>query len=128
METGLKFEIERLVNEEMTAIAMGSGTLRVLATPAMIAIIEEAAWRCVADVLDDGSCTVGTLLNIEHLAPTPIGMKIKAEVELTKIDGRRLVFKVSVSDENGLIGKGLHERFIVASERFQQKADAKLPH
>lgn len=126
MEKGMRFELEKVVSEEMTAVAMGSGTLRVLATPAMIALIEEAAWRCVSNELDEGSSTVGTLLNVEHLAPTPVGMKVKAEATLTEVDGRRLAFDVYVTDEKGLIGRGKHERFIVFSEKFQKKADAKL--
>lgn len=126
MEKGMRFELEKVVSQEMTAVAMGSGTLRVLATPAMIALIEEAAWRCVSNELDEGSSTVGTLLNVEHLAPTPVGMKVKAEATLTEVDGRRLAFDVCVTDEKGLIGRGKHERFIVFSEKFQKKADAKL--
>lgn len=125
METGTKNTLERLVTEELSARVMGSGTLRVFATPAMIALIEETCWRSIADQLEDGQGTVGTLLNISHVAPTPLGMKVRCESELKEVDGRRLVFEVNVYDECGLIGKGTHERFIITEDKFQKKADAK---
>lgn len=125
MEKGIKFSIERKVTEYMTARVMGSGTLDVLATPSMIALIEETAWRSVAPQLESGMATVGTLLNVAHVAPTPVGMTVKCETELTEVDGRRLVFSVKVSDECGEIGRGTHERFIINEEKFQKKADTK---
>ena len=118
--------MERTVGGGMTARSMGSGTLDVLATPAMIALIEETAWRSVAPDLEPGCATVGTSLRVDHLAPTPVGMKVRCETELTEVDGRRLVFSVSVSDERGPVGKGTHERFIINERKFQAKADAKL--
>lgn len=125
MEKGIKFSIERKVTEHMTARVMGSGTLDVFATPSMIALIEETAWRSVAPQLESGMATVGTLLNVAHVAPTPVGMTVKCETELTEVDGRRLVFNVKVSDECGEIGRGTHERFIINEEKFQKKADTK---
>lgn len=125
MEKGIKFSIERRVTERMTARVMGSGTLDVFATPSMIALIEETAWRSVAPHLESGMATVGTLLNVAHVAPTPVGMTVKCETELTEVDGRRLVFSVKVSDECGEIGRGTHERFIINEEKFQKKADTK---
>lgn len=125
MEKGIKFSIERKVTEHMTARVMGSGTLDVFATPSMIALIEETAWRSVAPQLESGMATVGTLLNVAHVAPTPVGMTVKCETELTEVDGRRLVFSVKVSDECGEIGRGTHERFIINEEKFQKKADAR---
>ncbi len=125
MEKGIKFSIERKVTEHMTARVMGSGTLDVFATPSMIALIEETAWRSVAPQLESGMATVGTLLNVAHVAPTPVGMTVKCETELTEVDGRRLVFSVKVSDECGEIGRGTHERFIINEEKFQKKADTK---
>ena len=125
MEKGIKFSIERKVTEHMTARVMGSGTLDVFATPSMIALIEETAWRSVAPQLESGMATVGTLLNVAHVAPTPVGMTVKCETELTEVDGRRLVFSVKVSDECGEIGRGTHERFIINEEKFQKKADDK---
>lgn len=126
METGIKYTIEKTVTTEMTARIMGSGTLDVLATPSMIAIIEETAWKSVASELEQGMASVGTNLKIDHLAPTPVGMKVRCETELKEVDGRKLVFEVNVYDEKGLVGKGTHERFIINEEKFQTKANSKL--
>lgn len=117
--------METTVTDGKSAVAMGSGTLKVFATPAMIALIEETAWRSVAPHLEAGQATVGTALNISHLAPTPIGMKVRCETVLTAVEGRKLTFEASVYDEAGIIGKGTHERFIINSDKFQAKADAK---
>ena len=125
METGIKNIIEIKVNSNNTAEAMGSGTLSVFATPAMVALIEETAWRSVAPYLEEGQSTVGTKLDIEHVSPTPVGMTVKCETELTEVDGRRLKFNANVYDETGLIGTGTHERFIVNSTKFQSKANSK---
>lgn len=125
MEKGIKYTMERTVTEELTAKRVGSGTLDVFATPAMIALIEETAWRSVAGQLEPGQGTVGISLNVEHVAPTPLGMKVVCETELVEVDGRKLKFNVSVSDACGLIGCGTHERFIINEEKFQTKANAK---
>ena len=105
---------------------MGSGALRVFATPAMIALIEKTAWESVQGELEEGSGTVGTALNVKHVAASPVGMKITCKTELVKVDGRALTFAVKAYDEAGLIGEGEHERFIVYNDKFQAKADAKL--
>lgn len=125
MELGIKGMQTLIVDATMTASQMGSGTLEVFATPAMIALIEETAWRSVVPYLDEGLTTVGTLLSIEHVAPTPVGMQVRCETELIQIENRRLVFKACVYDNCGLIGKGTHERFIVKQDSFQKKAEAK---
>ena len=127
MEIGIKNTLEITVTGNLTAAAVGSGTLNVYATPAMIALIEETAWKSVAPYLEDGQSTVGTRLDVSHVAPTPLGMTVRCETELTGVDGRRLVFAVNVYDEAGLIGKGTHERFIIMAEKFQAKADSKKP-
>lgn len=126
LETGMRGKKEILVTNENTAKAMGSGTLDVFATPAMIALMENTAYESVAQELDAGSGTVGTALNVRHVAATPVGMKVTCETELVKVDGRALTFHVQAFDEKGLIGEGEHERFIVFNEKFQAKADAKL--
>ena len=126
METGIKNRIETKVTEDKTARAMGSGELPVLATPAMVALIEETCWRSVAAELDDGQGTVGTSLNISHLSPTPVGMNIACVSELVETDGRKLTFKVDVYDEESRIGEGTHERFIVDNEKFLEKAESKI--
>ena len=125
LEPGIRGEQSVSVTAANTAKTMGSGTLDVFATPAMIALMEKTAWKSVASHLDEGCGTVGTLLNVTHDAPTPLGMKVWCESELTEIDGRRLVFSVAAFDETGRIGGGRHERFIVPNEKFQAKADKK---
>lgn len=125
LQTGIKGEQSIVVDAPVTAKAMGSGTLDVFATPAMIALIEKAAWTSVAPELAPGQGTVGTALNVRHLASTPLGMTVTARTELTEVAGRRLVFTAEVCDEAGLIGSGTHERFIVDEARFQAKTDAK---
>ncbi|MCC8167893.1 MAG: thioesterase family protein, partial [Clostridiales bacterium] len=122
MQTGTKGFTEILVTEENTARHMGSGTLDVFATPAMTALMERTAWESVQDQLDNGCCTVGTELNIHHLSATPVGMKVYCESELVEVNGRKLIFEVKAYDEAGLIGEGKHERVIVYSDRFQNKA------
>ena len=126
LEAGIKGTKEIMVTNENIAKTMGSGTLDVFATPAMIALMENTAYESVASELEEGSGTVGTALNVKHVAATPVGMKVTCETELIKVDGRALTFSVKAFDEKGLIGEGEHERFIVFNEKFQEKADAKL--
>lgn len=111
---------------ENTALAMGSGTLRVFATPAMIALIEGCCAESVEDLLDEGITSVGTKVEIEHLAATPLGVSVLCKSKLIAVDGRRLDFEVDVYDNAGLIGKGKHTRFTVDADRFTAKAYAKL--
>lgn len=125
LKTGVKGRQEVTVAQENSAKAMKSGTLDVFATPAMIALMEETAWKSIADALEEGMGSVGTSLDVKHLAATPLGMKVYCESELIEIDGRRLVFQVNVFDGEGKVGEGTHERFIVQNERFQAKANAK---
>ena len=125
LKEGVKGTQEIMVTEENTAKVMGSGALDVFATPAMIALMEKTAWTSVADELDDGCGTVGISLNVAHGAPTPLGMKVTCESELTEIDGRKLTFHVKAYDEKGVIGEGTHERFIIQNEKFQKKANMK---
>ena len=125
METGLKGRTDTVVDSTNTAKFAGSGELEVFSTPAMVALMEQAAQSSVAPYLDDGQGTVGTKLSISHDAATPLGMKVWAESVLTEIDGRRLVFEVRAYDEAGQIGQGTHERFIIRNERFLAKVNAK---
>ena len=126
MEKGIKGEGEIIVTEGNTAQALGSGSLAVLATPAMVALMEKTARLSVAPYLEEGQSTVGTLVNVKHLAASPVGMRITCKTELVDIDRRRLVFHVECSDEAGLIGEGEHERFIIDEAKFMAKAEAKL--
>ena len=125
LTAGLKGREEVLVSEANSAKTMESGTLDVFATPSMTALMEQTAWKSVAPYLDEGCGTVGTRLEITHDAPTPLGMKVWCESELTEVDGRRLVFSVEAFDEKGKIGGGRHERFIIQNEKFQGKANKK---
>lgn len=126
METGIIGQEELIVNEMNTAEALGSGSLAVFATPAMIALMEKTARLSVAPFLEDGQSTVGTLVNVKHLSASPVGMKITCRTELNEIDRRRLVFHVECSDEAGMIGEGEHERFIIDEAKFMAKTEAKL--
>lgn len=126
METGIIGQEELIVNEMNTAEALGSGSLAVFATPAMIALMEKTARLSVTPFLEDGQSTVGTLVNVKHLSASPVGMKITCRTELKEIDRRRLVFHVECSDEAGIIGEGEHERFIIDEAKFMAKTEAKL--
>lgn len=125
LETGIKGYQELTVTAEDTAKAHKSGTLDVLATPRMAALMEETAWKSVAGELEEGMGTVGIKLDLEHLAPTPVGMKAWCESVLTGVDGRKLIFSITAFDEAGKIGEGFHERFIIEETKFQNKADKK---
>lgn len=126
LKPGIKGKKEVVVTEEKTAKMVGSGTLDVFATPAMIALMENTAFESVAMELDEGCGTVGTRLDVKHTAATPVGMRVTCESELVKVDGRVLTFSLKAYDECGPIGEGEHERVIIYEEKFQAKADAKL--
>ena len=124
--TGITGEKSVAVKIENTALAMGSGTLKVFATPAMIALIEGCCAESVEDMLPQGITTVGTKVEVEHLAASPIGASILCKSKLVAADGRRLDFEVEVFDNAGLIGKGTHTRFTVEAQRFIDKAYSKV--
>ncbi len=126
VQIGIRGHAETIVTEDLLAKNVGSGSVKVYATPMMISLIEKAAVLSVVPYLEDGQDSVGTLINITHCSATPAGMRVWADTELVEIDRRRLVFKVSAHDERGLIGEGLHERFIIDKAAFQAKADSKL--
>lgn len=122
---GLKGHLEQTVTEEVTADRIGSGLVKVFATPMMIALIEQTCNESVVPYLDEGQGTVGTHVDVSHCAATPVGMRVWCDSELVEVDRRRLVFDVKAYDECGLIGEGRHERFIIDSAKFQNKIDAK---
>ena len=126
MEIGICGEQMITVTEQQTAKHLGSGELAVFATPCMIALMENTAYKSVQPYLEPGQGTVGTLLNVKHLAATPVGMEVRCETKLIEIDRKRLVFEVKAYDACGLIGEGTHERFIIDNQRFMQKARSKL--
>ena len=123
---GLKNSAEDFVTEKNTAQALGSGSLKVFATPAMIRLIEKAAAELAEKNLPPESTSVGISLDVKHTAPTPIGLKVRADVTIISVDGRKIIFEVAAFDERGEIGRGSHERFIVDRKKFQDKADAKI--
>ena len=125
LRVGIVGKRELTVTEELTAAACGSGLLPVFATPQMIAMMEQTAAESVAPYLPEGSSTVGTHLDVRHLAATPVGLAVTCETELVEIDRRRLVFSCRAYDSAGLIGEGVQERFIVDSESFLRKTEAK---
>ena len=128
LETGIRGKQSVAVTPENTAKTMGSGTLNVFATPALVALAEKTCWMSVADALDEGCGSVGTKLELEHTAPTPVGMKITATAEVTGVsaNGKMITFKITASDEEGLIGEGTHTRAVIDNARFLQKCSDKL--
>ena len=125
LKPGIAAEKHDTVTDKNTAAAFGSGGLPVYATPAMIALMEGAALSAAETVLQPPWTTVGTELNVKHSSASPLGMKVYARAELVAIDGRALSFKVEAFDEAGKIGEGVHNRFIVESEKFLAKAVSK---
>ena len=123
---GLKAEVSTLVEREDTAKEVGSGDLLVYATPCMVALMEGAACEAIADCLTDTQTTVGTALNIEHLSATPVGLEVRAEAEVTAVEGKLITFALRAFDEAGEIGRGTHQRVIVNTQKFLDKAYNKL--
>ncbi len=125
---GTKCRLERVVTQELTAEAIGSGALPVFGTPFMAAMMENAAMTALQSFLGDGQGSVGTRLDISHDAPSPVGMKVYAEAEITGVseNGRMVDFQVSAWDEKGPIGKGTHTRAIIGNEKFLARCNAKL--
>ena len=122
---GIKGHYEQIVTDEVTADRIGSGLVKVFATPMMVALIEQTCLESVAPHLEPGQGTVGTHVDVSHCAATPVGMRVWCDSELVEIDRRRLVFAVRACDECGLIGEGRHERFVIDNAKFQAKIDAK---
>ena len=123
---GMRGEAFSDVERSDTAKEVGSGDLLVYATPCMVALMEGAACEAIAGALKDTETTVGTLLNVEHLSATPVGLEVRAEAEVTAIEGKVITFEVAAFDEAGQIGKGIHKRVIVNSQKFLDKAYAQL--
>lgn len=126
LKAGIKNRGELTVTKDMTADAWGSGGQPVFATPAMIALMENTAWSSVEPFMKEGQTTVGTHIDVKHLSASPLGARIICESELVEVDRRRLVFKVSASDDAGPIGGGTHERFIIDVNKFMAATESKL--
>lgn len=127
LQPGLTGKTEIVVGTRDTAPHVGSGKIKVLATPVLVSMMEEAALNAVEGLLPEGHQTVGTRLDITHVAATPVGLHVAAHAELTKVDGRRLTFRIWADDERDRIGEGTHERIIVNVERFDARAQEKAP-
>ena len=125
LKPGLRGATEIIVGTRDTAPHIGSGKIRVLATPVLVSLMEEAALDAVERFLPEGHQTVGTRLDISHTAATPVGMRVTARAELIKVDGRRLTFRVSAEDETEPIGEGVHERIVVNVARFDKRTQDK---
>jgi len=122
---GLTGHAEMMVGTSDTAPRIGSGRIAVLATPKMISLIEEAALAAVEHLLPEGKQSLGTHLDVSHLAATPVGMTVKAEAEVIAVDGRKVTFAVRAHDEMDLIGEGRHERVVVTAASFQARINEK---
>ncbi len=123
---GLQGTVELVVAEEHTAPSIGSGKVRVLATPVMINLIEAAALKAIEHLLQPGYQSLGTHLDVHHVAATPVGMRARAMAEVTKVDGRTVMFRVEARDEKDLIGHGTHERVVVNVAKFDARVQKKL--
>ena len=126
IRAGVSGSAELLVGEEHTAPRVGSGKVQVLATPVMINVIEAAALETVERFLPAGYQSLGTVLNVRHLAATPVGMRIRATAKVAKVDGRTIFFTVAVFDDKELIGDGTHERVVVNVAKFDERVQRKL--
>ncbi|GAB4354866.1 MAG: thioesterase family protein [Kiloniellaceae bacterium] len=125
IKVGLTGEAEMMVGTSDTAPRIGSGRIAVLATPKMVSLMEEAALAAVEHLLPEGKQSLGTHLDITHIAATPVGMTVKAEAELIEVNGRKLLFAVRARDEMDLIGEGRHERVVVTAATFQARINEK---
>ncbi len=123
---GMKGSVASQVEREDTAAEVGSGSLLVYATPCMVALMEGAACEAIAPALTQEQTTVGTALNIAHISATPVGLEVRAEAEVTAVEGKVITFAVRAFDEAGEIGSGTHQRVIVNSQKFLDRTYAKL--
>lgn len=120
LESGITYKAKQKVEFKDTAAQYGSGLVEVFATPAMIALMENAALNAVLPYLGDEHNTVGFEVNVRHIKPTPVGMQVECTATLTEIEGKKLVFKLEAKDEEGKIGEGTHIRYIINSKKFMQ--------
>lgn len=122
IKIGMKAYAETTVSKENFAVTVGSGSLEVFATPMMTALMEKASAAAISECMENDETTVGTKLDVTHISATPEGMKVKAYAEVTEVNGREITFSVRAEDEKGVIGEGIHKRFVVFSEKFMKKA------
>lgn len=125
INVGNKGKAESIVTKENTAATMKSGSLEVFATPALVALMEEAACNALENDLEEGTTTVGIHMDVQHAAATPLGMKVSAIATVSEVDNRKITFQIEAQDDKDLIGKATHSRFIVKKDRFMEKTNAK---
>ena len=125
IRVGMKISAEQPVTSELAAAHIGSGSLQVYATPAMVTFVEHTCRKLIEPLLPPGQTTVGTLIELEHLAPTPVGGTVHIDASVTEVDGRRVVFAAEIRDEEELVGRARHERFIIDEKRFLQRVEDK---
>ena len=126
ISVGMKGKVSTTVEREDTALEVGSGSLLVYATPCMVALMEGAACEAIKDAMPDDKTTVGIELNISHSAATPVGLDVRAEAEITEVNGNILTYTVTAYNETGKIGEGIHKRAIISTQRFLDKTYAKI--
>ena len=126
IKVGMTAQVETIVEKEDTAQLVGSGDLLVYATPCMVALMEGAACEAIADCMGENQTTVGTMLNIEHISATPVGLEVRAEAEVTEVAGKVITFDVKAFDEAGEIGHGTHKRVVINAQKFLDKTYGKL--
>lgn len=126
ISVGMKGEVSTIVEREDTAQEVGSGSLLVYATPCMVALMEGAACEAISEALPEEKTSVGVELNISHLSATPVGLEVRAEAEVTAVDGSIVTFQITAYDEAGKIGEGTHKRAVITTQRFLEKTYSKL--
>ncbi len=125
---GTEFVSNTIVSEHNTALSVGSGEALVFSTPMMIALMENAAYLCLKPFLDESESSVGIKMDTTHESASPIGLAISARAKITEVNGKIVTFEVIASDAFGVIGKGLHQRAVINSEKFISRANQKLNH
>ncbi|BDE05762.1 hypothetical protein WPS_10380 [Vulcanimicrobium alpinum] len=126
IEVGRTYQSQTRVEEWMTAEKAGNRGVDVLSTPMLLQLVEEAAMQCVAPLLDDGEITLGTHVDLTHLAATPVGLIVRTEVEVLKVEGRRVEYAFTAFDEREKIAEGTHERYVATREKFRERLEEKL--
>ena len=126
IEVGRTYQSQTRVEEWMTAEKAGNKGVTVLSTPILLQLVEEAAMQCVAPLLDDDEITLGTHVDLAHESPTPVGLIVRTEVEVLKVDGRRVEYAFTAFDEREKIGEGTHERYVTSRDKLRERIDEKL--
>jgi predicted thioesterase len=126
IEVGRTYQSQTRVEEWMTAEKAGNKGVPVLSSPMLLQLVEEAAMQCIAPLLDADELTLGTHVDLAHLSPTPVGLIVRTEVEILKVDGRRVEYAFTAFDEREKIAEGTHERYVTSREKFRERLEEKL--